>query len=232
MSGLRISEIFYSIQGEGTLVGVPSVFVRVSGCNLRCVWCDTPYTSWSPEGELRSVDQVREEVERHTGAHHVVITGGEPMLFEAVSELAAALRDDGFHITLETAGTVYRDIACDLMSISPKLSNSTPDELDAGDWAERHESTRMQPDVLRQLIAAYPSYQLKFVVKDREDLAEIKPLVEDLCAEKSRVLLMPEGTKSSTLRERAPWIAEICKTEGYRYCPRLHIELYGNKRGT
>src|SRR3954464_6730964 len=102
---MKLSELFYSIQGEGKLVGVPSVFVRVSGCNLRCVWCDTPYTSWSPEGEIQSVDQVREEVERHTGAHHLVTRGGEPMLFEAVSELAAALRDDGFHITVETAGT-------------------------------------------------------------------------------------------------------------------------------
>jgi len=230
MSGLRISEIFYSIQGEGTLVGVPSVFVRVSGCNLRCVWCDTPYTSWSPEGELRSVDQVREEVERHTGAHHVVITGGEPMLFEAVSELAAALRDDGFHITLETAGTVYRDIACDLMSISPKLANSTPWLREAGRFAASHESARYRPEVLRQLMERYP-YQLKFVVASEEDLAEIRRIVEETRAERERVLLMPEGTQPATVAERGRWIAELCKEQGWRYSPRLHVELWGDQRG-
>jgi len=228
---VNISEIFYSIQGEGMLTGVPSVFVRTSGCNLRCAWCDTPYTSWEPEGENQTLGGILSTVRRFW-ANHVVVTGGEPMIAPDIVALTEGLKLIDQHITIETAGTVFKPVVCDLMSISPKLSNSTPDELDAGDWAERHESTRMQPDVLRQLIAAYPSYQLKFVVKDREDLAEIKPLVEDLCAEKSRVLLMPEGTKSSTLRERAPWIAEICKTEGYRYCPRLHIELYGNKRGT
>ena len=228
---MNISEIFYSIQGEGMLTGVPSVFVRTSGCNLRCAWCDTPYTSWEPEGENQTLGGILSTVRRFW-ANHVVVTGGEPMIAPDIVALTEGLKRIDQHITIETAGTVFKPVVCDLMSISPKLSNSTPDELDAGDWAERHESTRMQPDVLRQLIAAYPSHQLKFVVKDREDLAEIKPLVEDLSAEKSRVLLMPEGTKSSTLRERAPWIAEICKTEGYRYCPRLHIELYGNKRGT
>jgi 7-carboxy-7-deazaguanine synthase len=230
MSGLRISEIFYSIQGEGTLAGVPSVFVRVSGCNLRCVWCDTPYTSWSPEGEIRSVDQVREEVEQHTGAHHVVITGGEPMLFEAVSELAAALRDDGFHITVETAGTVYRDVVCDLMSISPKLANSTPWLREAGRFAASHESARYRPEVLRQLMESYP-YQLKFVVASQEDLPEIRRIVEETRAERERILLMPEGTQPVVVAERGRWIAELCKEQGWRYSPRLHVELWGDQRG-
>jgi len=230
MSGLRISEIFYSIQGEGTLVGVPSVFVRVSGCNLRCVWCDTPYTSWSPEGEMQSVDQIRREVELHAGAHHVVITGGEPMLFEPVSELAAALRDDGFHITFETAGTIYRDVACDLMSISPKLANSTPWLREEGRFAASHESARYRPEVLRQLMESYP-YQLKFVVASQEDLPEIRRIVEETRAERERVLLMPEGTQPATVAERGRWIAELCKEQGWRYSPRLHVELWGDQRG-
>ena len=135
------------------------------------------------------------------------------------------------HITVETAGTVFKPVVCDLMSISPKLSNSTPHEREDGQWAAQHDLLRIQPDVLRRLMAEY-AYQLKFVVKHKRDIAEIKALTEELGAEKSRVLLMPEGTDSLTLRERAPWIAEICKTEGYRFCPRLHIDLYGNKRGT
>src|SRR6478609_11738043 len=120
---MRIAEIFYSVQGEGTLVGVPSVFVRVSGCNLRCSWCDTPYTSWNPEGDEWTNGAIVTEVAKYP-ARHVVITGGEPMLFAPVVELSRQLKDRGLHVTFETAGTVYQPVSCDLMSISPKLANS------------------------------------------------------------------------------------------------------------
>ena len=122
---IRISEIFYSVQGEGILAGVPSVFVRVSGCNLRCSWCDTPYASWNPEGQERSVESIVETV-RGFGADYAVITGGEPMIFPDVVALSHGLTSSGMHITIETAGTVFQPVACDLMSISPKLGNSTP----------------------------------------------------------------------------------------------------------
>src|SRR4051812_33283198 len=134
---MRIAEIFHSIQGEGTLVGIPSVFVRVSGCNLRCTWCDTPYTSWSAEGPEMSLDAIVSQVDSYH-CSHVVITGGEPMLFPAVVELAEQFRARKMHVTIETAGTVWQPVACDLMSISPKLANSTPRERDGGRWAERH----------------------------------------------------------------------------------------------
>ncbi len=227
---MNISEIFYSVQGEGMLVGVPSVFVRTSGCNLRCVWCDTPYTSWEPVGTNEALGGILSTVRRFW-ASHVVVTGGEPMIAADIVTLTEGLKRIGQHITVETAGTVFKPVICDLMSISPKLSNSTPHEREDGYWAAQHDRLRIQPDILRQLMTEYP-YQLKFVVKHKNDIPEIKALVEDLNAEKTRVLLMPEGTDSLTLRERAPWIAEVCKTEGYRFCPRLHIDLYGNKRGT
>src|SRR5579862_6099350 len=129
---MKIAEIFYSIQGEGVLAGVPSVFVRTSGCNLRCVWCDTPYASWNPEGPVVSVEEIVSQVESY-GCKHVVLTGGEPMLFEPVVELASTLKGLGHVITIETAGTIYRDIECDLMSISPKLTNSIPPDAE---WKE------------------------------------------------------------------------------------------------
>jgi 7-carboxy-7-deazaguanine synthase len=227
---VKISELFYSVQGEGILSGVPSVFVRTTGCNLRCTWCDTPYTSWEPQGEEIRLEEIVARVGQY-GAEYVVVTGGEPMIAPEIVKFTEALKGIGQHITIETAGTVFHPVVCDLISISPKLSNSTPRERDGGRWAEQHDRLRIQPDVLRRLMQAYP-YQLKFVVSTPEDLAEVKTLAGNLGAEKSRVLLMPEGTDVRTLRERAPWIAEVCKTEGYRYCPRLHIELYGNKRGT
>ena len=224
---MRVAEIFFSVQGEGGLVGTPSVFVRLSGCNLRCVWCDTPYASWRPEGRKLSVETVLAEVQGFQ-ARHVVLTGGEPMIVPEIVPLPAELHRLGYHITIETAGTIWAPVACDLMSISPKLANSTPREPRG--WAARHERLRIQPEVLRRLMAGY-SYQLKFVVVRRSDLAEIKGLVEALAADPGRVILMPEGIRAVTLRRRGLWLVEICKQEGYRFSPRLHIDLYGHRRG-
>src|SRR5450759_5662518 len=118
---MLISEIFYSLQGEGMLTGVPSVFVRTSGCNLRCNWCDTPYASWNPEGETRTVAQIVAAVQSHPMARHVVLTGGEPMIAKEIAKLAGELKKLGYHITIETAATVApEEIACDLASLSPK----------------------------------------------------------------------------------------------------------------
>lgn len=223
---MKIAEIFYSLQGEGALIGVPSVFVRTSGCNLRCTWCDTPYTSWAPEGEERSLDSIVEEVNRY-GASHVVITGGEPMIAPEIGELTQRLNQ---HITIETAGTVDTHVRCDLMSISPKLANSTPYQRDGGRWAQQHERLRYQPEILKRLIQLY-SYQLKFVIVEEGDLAQVRAIVEETGAAKSRVLLMPEGIDPGVLAERGRWLAEVAKREGFRFTPRLHIELWGNRRG-
>ena len=223
---MKIAEIFYSLQGEGALIGVPSVFVRTSGCNLRCTWCDTPYTSWAPEGEERSLDSVVEEVNRY-GASHVVITGGEPMIAPEIGELTHRLSQ---HVTIETAGTVDTHVRCDLMSISPKLANSTPYQRDGGRWAQQHERLRYQPEILKRLIQLY-SYQLKFVIVEEGDLTQVRAIVDEIGAAKSRVLLMPEGIDSAVLAERGRWLAEVAKREGFRFTPRLHIQLWGNRRG-
>jgi len=206
---------------------VPSIFVRTSGCNLRCVWCDTPYTSWKPEGEDLSLDQILARVDTHPQARHTVVTGGEPMIAPEIVELTQKLRDRGLHLTIETAGTVYKDVACDLMSISPKLAHSTP----PGDWAATHERLRIQPETLHALMSAY-DYQLKFVVAKPEDMDEIRTLLEQLRADRGKVVLMAEGIDAGILRQRGQWLAEICKQEGFRFSPRLHVDLYGNARGT
>jgi 7-carboxy-7-deazaguanine synthase len=223
---MKISEIFYSIQGEGMLVGVPSVFVRTSGCNLRCTWCDTPYTSWNPEGQELTIEAIVEQAKSY-GASHAVVTGGEPMIAEGVIELTHRL---DMHVTVETAGTVYKPVKCDLMSISPKLSNSIPLDRDDGRWAAQHDRLRYQPDVLKRLMTEF-TYQLKFVVTAPVDLEEITRIVEMTGADRARVVLMAEGTDSATLAERGRWIAEVSKREGFRFSPRLHVDLWGNRRG-
>lgn len=226
---MKISEIFYSIQGEGSLVGVPSVFVRTSGCNLRCVWCDTPYTSWNPEGEDLTIEAIIQRVLSFS-ASHVVVTGGEPMIAPEILRLTSALREAGLHITIETAGTVFQPVACDLMSISPKLKNSTPFEREGGRWAAQHDRLRYQPDVLRRLMSHYP-HQLKFVVSAESDLDEITAIRKELGALPQSIILMPEGVDRDTLQARGLWITEICKREGYRFSPRLHVDLWGARRG-
>ena len=227
---MRVSEIFYSLQGEGILVGTPSVFVRMTGCNLRCVWCDTPYTSWNPEGEFRPLGTVLADVRRHWGARHVVLTGGEPMMFEELTLFTERLKQDDFHITIETAGTVFLPVTCDLMSISPKLANSTPWRRDGGRWARPHEDLRYQPEVLRQLIAAH-DYQLKFVIAKPEDIEEVLKIIQEIGADRGRVLLMAEAATPELLTERNYWLAEVCKQRVLRFTPRLHIDLWNGERG-
>jgi 7-carboxy-7-deazaguanine synthase len=226
---MKIAEIFHSIQGEGKLVGVPSVFVRASGCNLRCVWCDTPYASWNPEGDDVSLDEIVRQVSVHP-ARHVVLTGGEPMIMPEIEALCEMLKARDYHITMETAATVYKPVQIDLASLSPKLGNSTPVGTR---FAEMHERQRLNIPVIQQFIDASPDFQLKFVVANETDLAEIEQILAKLKNwSPSDVLLMPEGIEATTLSSRGGWISEICKRTGYRYCPRLHVELYGNRRGT
>src|SRR3990170_1963985 len=145
---MKIAEIYKSIQGEGRLTGTPSVFVRASGCNLRCCFCDTPYASWQPEGQDYAVDEIIAEVEEWD-CRHVVITGGEPMLLAELIPLCRELRRRGRHITIETAGTLYLPVACDLMSISPKLAGSAPASDAHPRWSRRHDRERHRPDVIR-----------------------------------------------------------------------------------
>lgn len=232
MSSLRIAEVFSSVQGEGIWAGVPSVFVRVSGCNLRCVWCDTPYASWSPEGPVRAVEEIVAEVSG-AGIAHVVVTGGEPMLFDGVEPLLFGLKDRGHTLTVETAGTVFRQLPVDLMSISPKLANSRPG-AESG-WADRHEAARSDRGPLRRLMEEY-DFQLKFVVDPDGgwgDLLEIEALLTELPPVRpDRVLLMPEGRDATVLNRRMRALVPEAMARGWRLCPRMQIDLFGDTKGT
>jgi 7-carboxy-7-deazaguanine synthase len=228
---MKVAEIFYSIQGEGLLTGVPSVFVRTSGCNLRCWYCDTDYTSWRVEGAELSAEDVLDRLAEFP-ARHAVVTGGEPMIAPGIENLALGLRRRGYHITVETAATHFKPIECDLASLSPKLASSTPFEREGGRFAERHDRLRLQPEVIRAFMGHCP-YQLKFVIDRPSDLTEVQTLLAELPeVDPQRVLLMPQGVTPEEVRARGLWVVEECKRHGYRYCPRLHLDLYGNRRGT
>jgi 7-carboxy-7-deazaguanine synthase len=242
-NAMQIAEIFVSLQGEGLLAGTPSTFVRTSGCNLRCVWCDTPYTSWEPEGEPMTVFQVLDRV-RVLPPRHVVVTGGEPMLFPEAAELCRVLRREGFHVTVETAGTVLPDVAerlvaeplADLMSISPKLSSSAPPTATPSGWAGRHQAARRRDDVLKVLMASSP-YQLKFVVDTPADLVEALQWLEDLRAagcviDPATVCMMPQGRSDAELARVGAWLEPDCRRRGFHFAPRHHVAWFGHTRGT
>lgn len=230
---MRITELFYSLQGEGLLAGVPSVFVRVAGCHLHCRWCDTPYSSWAPEGEERSVDDIVKQVEAHP-TRFCVLTGGEPMLAPELPELAARLGAAGKHVTIETAATrPPGGIVCDLASLSPKLANAAPGDEVAPAVRARHERLRLNLEAARAWVEAY-AYQLKFVIQTARDVDDVRAwlaaLERDVPPE--RVLLMPEGRTAAEVEAHAPVVLAACRQHGFRFCDRLQLRLFGNQRGT
>ncbi len=228
---MRIAELYASRQGEGLLTGTQSVFVRASGCNLRCWFCDTPFASWTPEGEDLSVDKIAAQVQL-LNCKHVVLTGGEPMLFAELVPLSELLQSAGCHITIETAGTLDLPVACDLMSLSPKLAGSGPTVAQDRRWSVRHDRSRHRPEVIRRLLRDY-QYQVKFVIDSPADCRAVEAYLLDCpTIDRQRVLLMPQGTDSVELAQRGQWLQAYCQTQGFVFCPRMQIQWFGLARGT
>jgi len=225
---MKFSELFYSIQGEGQLIGIPSVFFRTSFCNLRCIWCDTPYTSWQPENKEISVE---ESVATILGfnCQHTVITGGEPFIqTEDLISLCHLLTERGQHITIETNATVFAEVEANLISMSPKLENSSPPADNR--YFGQHQRERINRSVIQRFLARY-SCQVKFVVDSPEDLTEIQDLQAEIEIPHETIVLMPQGVRPDQIQDKQTWLIEICKTHGYRYSPRLHLDIWGNRRG-
>lgn len=218
---INISEIFYSIQGEGFLSGVPSVFIRISGCPLRCKFCDTGYAADASAGKKMTVGEIVKQTKKYP-TNYVVITGGEPMICSALPLLCKALKK--YHITIETSGIKFvDDLKCDLMSISPKLSNAY--------YKPSDKDLYLKIDELQKLIKNY-EYQLKFVIEKGGDIKEVNQILKNLKnVDFSKVMLMPQAKNISDYLKRGAVAAKLCKQYGFAFSPRLQITLWGNKRG-
>jgi len=225
---MRINEIFYSLQGEGFLAGVPSVFVRLAGCPLRCRWCDTKY-AWSREaGTEYNKEQIIQIVQQWP-CRFVVITGGEPMVEPELPLLVRELKAADKHITIETAGIAYiPGLPCDLMSISPKLSNAVPDDAKS---AALHKDSTLDLAVLQELLDHY-NYQLKFVVDSVNDMAEIQELLDKVDnVDSEKVMLMPQAATRQELLAKSTMVADLCTRAGLSFSNRLQVLLWNNERG-
>jgi 7-carboxy-7-deazaguanine synthase len=226
---IPISEEFASVQGEGMFTGVPSYFVRTSGCNLRCHFCDTPYTSWKPEMHPVKTIDILGRIANAQLCRHVVITGGEPMLYpEAVAQLVKGCHSMGKVVTVETNGTLYdRRVFPDLYSVSPKLKSSTPQ---AGPEKALHERNIAATD-LQQFLSGARSAQFKFVVTCDADIGEVQAMVDEHRLHPEHVWLMPEGRTAEEVMAKARWVVEACRERGFNLSMRVHTLLWGAKRG-
>ena len=235
---MKICEQFATLQGEGKYVGVPSFFIRTTGCNLRCAWknpdgsitrCDTPYSSWEPEhgGEV-DVNAIIDLCDERN-INHIVITGGEPMLQPDIEEVAKAFIKKDFIVTIETNGTIYKDIPGAFFSISPKLKSSYS-QVKGSREARMHENNNKHLlESLKALI--HHKHQLKFVVNTEDDINEINMILQKIGDDNSNVYLMPQGITEEQFKQKQKMMFDLCMEYGFNYTPRLHIDIFGNKRG-
>ena len=229
---IKIAEMFASIQGEGIESGSPSIFIRVSGCNLRCGWCDTPYASWEPEGEKMSLDQIIDYVNEHPSYPNVVITGGEPFMFPILPRLVERLKSLSKNVSIETSGTLYQQTSADLITISPKLKSSSPNTQRFPEWAKRHEASRFNPSVLYKVVEQSKAVQFQFLVEDADQLFEIEEVLASVpFNQKDRIFFMPQCKTKEELEDQTTWLMEFCKEKGYRFSDRLHIRMWDGVRG-
>ena len=215
--------LFFSLQGEGATIGRPSVFIRLMGCSVGCVWCDTKY-SWSgPPVDEKTIAEILDFCEEHNGAQ-VVVTGGEPLESPQFPTLIEAIHDAGLRVEVETAGHVppSEDVLerVDQWNVSPKLKSAQILE-------------EKQPETLDWLCRAKEPY-LKFVVHHADELDEIEAVLDKYGLDdfpRNRIIISPGGKTREQMEHRLIPLAEVSMERGYRFTPRLHVMLWGDKRG-
>ena len=240
-----LGETYTCLQGEGKYIGIPHILIRVTGCRLRCQFsesfCDTPYASWKPEKGKFTLNDIVKFYEDNPHIKYTMITGGGPTIHpELLKELCVIGKKYNHTITIETEGSEFVETEADCISLSPKLSNSTPQP---GTWMpfanrevtekdkQQHEKWRCNYDAMKKLIEYHPDYQLKPVISIETDLNEVEDLQNILGIPNDKVWLMPEGLVTEELNKRRVWLMELCQNYGYNFTDRLHIIAYGDKRG-
>lgn len=234
---MKIVEEFLTLQGEGKYLGVPSYFIRTTGCNLRCAWlnpdktvtiCDTPYTSFNPEKgydfKFNSLSSLSNEIE------HIVLTGGEPTIQPDIEKVVNELSDEGFQVTIETNGTKFipNISGAAFISISPKLTSSYA-QSSAKD-AKLHQKNNIFIKPCRDWLK-HNAVQLKFVYNQASDLDEILEIQRVLSLPSHLIYLMPQGISTAQFQQKSQEMFKVCIENGFNYTPRMHIDIFGNKRG-
>lgn len=229
---MHVVEIFDTIQGEGIYTGTPSIFIRTSFCNLRCDWCDSSFTSWTPEQRKMSVEEtVDRSLDLNRNRKHIVITGGEPFIWgKELQQLVIKFNGLNKLVTIETNATIYEEVPFAFISMSPKLSNSTPSKERDAKWNVKHERERLNIPVIKKFLDNNDC-QIKFVVSTNEDLAEVEELERKIPLPKEKIVLMPEGRTRKEIQSKAIPLVRYCMHTGYRYSDRLHIQLWNDLRG-
>jgi len=238
---ININEAFYTLQGEGKYLGTPSMFIRTNGCNMRCQWknldgsftkCDTPYTSWEQE-QIKPltieevINIVDDKKKKYLGLEHIVITGGEPFLQPHLPELIEGLKNKGYKITVETNGTLYKPTKADLISLSPKLNSSTPRGVKE---TPIHQKAQLRyRDSIKQFLSDDNDLAFKFVYNN--NISEINKFVNHFGIDRRTVYLMPQGITKKQLQLKQQELFSLCMREGYNYTPRMHVDVFGDKRG-
>lgn len=226
---INVCEMFYSIQGEGILEGIPSVLVRLVGCNLCCDWCDTKDIMNKENYVTLNENELLERLSMYQ-CKYVIITGGEPTLFQSLEQLICLLQKHGYHITVETNGTIKTKIHCNLISISPKLSNSIPKSIRSEEQLKSYNQKRINIDAIRYHMRN-GNYQIKFVVRDmQEDFDEIKEILSEIGEyDEERILIMPQAASVEQLNEMQAKIVRLCIINKMRYANRLQLQVWGNE---
>lgn len=235
---MKVVEDFYSLQGEGKYAGVPSYFVRTTGCNLRCAWknsdgsvtkCDTPYTSWNPEaGKNVTAEDIIKKLQL-LKCTHVVITGGEPTLQRDLPDVVRQLQNAGYLVTIETNGTKFASMKHAFLSISPKLMSSYAQEENSRE-AQLHKANNQFVKVVKEYVKEN-DYQLKFVYNNSDDEEEIMSVQEEIGVPSDHIYLMPQGIAPEQFREKQQEMFYVCMKHAWNYTGRLHIDVWGNVRG-
>lgn len=226
---INVCEMFHSIQGEGILEGIPSVLVRLVGCNLCCDWCDTKDILNKENCITLNENELLERLSKYQ-CKYIIITGGEPTLFPSLEQLICLLQKHGYHITVETNGTIKTEIHCNLISISPKLSNSIPKTIRGEEQLKSYNQKRINIEAIRCHMRG-GNYQIKFVVRDRqEDFDEIKEILNELGDyDEERILIMPQAASVEQLSEMQTEIVRLCILNNMRYANRLQLQVWGNE---